>query len=148
MSIHQGGNECGFVTKSLKGSENSKIWSGKANNITHTLLDTWQRIIILLRLFWLGAVRGTNPPRPGDGGDPLARLGSSCGRSAVYKAFRLFVRDRVKLCTLSRGELLKIGPIVNYAVKYLLSVVLLPFSFDIFALSKNISLFCPLDDLF
>ena len=31
-----------ITQKSLKGSENSKIWSAKANNITHTLLDTWQ----------------------------------------------------------------------------------------------------------
>lgn len=58
-------------------------------------------------LFWFGAVREGNSPRPGDGGDPLARLGSSSGRSAVYKRFRLSVRDRVKLCTLSRGGCLK-----------------------------------------
>ena len=80
------------------------------------------------------------------GGDPLARLGSSCGRSAVYKAFRLSCRDRSMYASLSGGELLKIGPIVNYAAKNLLSVVLLPFSLIIFVILKNISLFCSLDD--
>ena len=85
----------------------AQMVSAKANNITHTLLDTWQRIIILLRLFWLGAVREGNSPPPADGGDPLARLCSSFGRSAVRQLFRLSVRDRVKLCTLSRGGAFK-----------------------------------------
>ena len=122
----------------------------KVNNITKAFtLDLIAVYINAIGAFFdLGQFGGVTLHGPAMGGTPWP---GSALRAAVWlftRPFGLSVRDRVKLCTLSRGELLKIGPIVNYAVKYLLCVVLLPFSFDIFALSKNISLFCPLDDLF